>query len=329
MVKRLKAFLATVLVFSAFVMASQAQATAIISITPVDYEFGEVVRGERVETIFQIYNKGTSPLVISLVKTSCGCSATFLEDSTIAPGKSTPLKVTFDSTHFFGKIHKSVFLYSNDPKNDEYEIGFTANVTTLVDVAPDSFNLGSVNLLESKAKTIPFSVKMKEKGGEITGLDYNKNYFDVDCDKDDQSYACSLSVRSGAPSGGILETLLINTNIARQPSFEINIYGRLLGAFDLLPMLVDFGELPSSETSNETVRISSADGKPFKIISVDIDRPEVLSYSLKPMTDKSGFRLDLKFAPSTLTEVVEGKVKVVTDHPTNPEIQIKYQAFVE
>ena len=314
--------------------ASPLSADPVIHAQPKEYDFGVIVRGERVSRIYHILNRGRrAPLDITLVKTSCGCSATFLEDRRIPPGGSTLLKVRFDSTEFLGNIRKTVFIYSNDPKNPEYSISFTAEVKTLVEVEPDRFNLGTVDLIGGTKKQFPFRVVLSTPEGRVTGLEYNREHFSASCAPPRKAggktvYDCRLAVKPGAPSGSILEALLVRTNVRRQPVYKVNIYGRFKGAFDVLPLLVDFGELASSETAVATVKVTSPAGTPFRILEVKPDRPEI-AYEVAAAPGNAAYTLTIRFSPATLTEVVEGKLEIRTDHSVNPDIQIKYQAFVE
>ena len=309
-------------------------ADPVIRAEPESHDFGRIIRGDRVSYVFHIHNKGKSrPLDITLVKTSCGCSTTFLGDTQVPPGQSTPLEARFDSTEFLGKVHKTIFIYSNDPDNGEYAVTFTAEVRSLVEVEPEQLNLGTVDLLGGKGMEITFHVVLSVPDGKVTGLEYNKGHFEDSCGEAAQSggkstHDCRLTVKPGAPSGSILEELVLRTNLKGQPFYKLNIFGKLKGAFDLLPMLVDFGELKSSDTVVETVTVSDSSGKPFRILRVTPDRPEI-THEIKAGPGSTSYDVVLKFAPATLTEVVEGKIKILTDDARNPYIQLKYQAFVE
>ena len=61
---------------------------------------------------FKFTNTGNSPLVISSAKGSCGCTVPTWPKEPIAPGKSSVIKVHYD-TKRAGTFNKSVTLISN------------------------------------------------------------------------------------------------------------------------------------------------------------------------------------------------------------------------
>lgn len=82
------------------------------------YDFGEIPADAAVEKDFQITNLGDTELVIEDVSASCGCTAAAVGDSTVAPGETTTVRVSYDPRHNqeFGKfVTKQVRIKSNDP----------------------------------------------------------------------------------------------------------------------------------------------------------------------------------------------------------------------
>lgn len=308
-------------------------ATPLIKVVPENYDFGSVVRGEIVAKEFAIQNHGSSRLDISLVKTSCGCSAVFLEGKTVLPGASTLLDVEFDSSDFLGKVNKTVFIYSNDPKNPEYNLTFTATVESIVETKPDRLYLGTLRSIGANGKDFPFQVSLLNDNANISDLEFNRRFFNVACETRQQQndvyvYNCRLTVKPDIPIGSIMEELIIHTNIPEQPRFKMQILGIFKGGFKVFPMLVDYGELSSHNKARKTVAIRRTDGKPFNILNVVPDREEI-TCKVIPKNKDQAYQIILHFAPSGLADVVEGKVVVITDHDRHSQIQIKYQAFVE
>ena len=64
------------------------------------------------ECVFIFTNNGTSELIISNAKGSCGCTVPSWPREPIAPGKTGELKVKYD-TKRIGLINKSVTIQSN------------------------------------------------------------------------------------------------------------------------------------------------------------------------------------------------------------------------
>ena len=62
--------------------------------------------------VFEFTNTGDAQLVISDVKSSCGCTVPKKPDGPIAPGASGTIEVKYD-TKRVGPIRKTITVYSN------------------------------------------------------------------------------------------------------------------------------------------------------------------------------------------------------------------------
>lgn len=90
--------------------AAQAQAKIEFKSDTIDY--GEIAKGSDGVRVFEFTNTGTEPLIISDVKSSCGCTVPEKPKDPIAPGKNGQIKVKYD-TNRVGPIRKTVTVYSN------------------------------------------------------------------------------------------------------------------------------------------------------------------------------------------------------------------------
>ena len=90
-----------------------------ISFTEKSYDFGEITQGEKVEHIFEFENVGNEPLILSDVRTTCGCTAPEWPREPIAPGKTAKIKVVFNSAGKMGMQNKVITVMSNAVNNPE------------------------------------------------------------------------------------------------------------------------------------------------------------------------------------------------------------------
>ena len=89
-----------------------ANAQAEISFKSETVNYGEIAKGSDGVRVFTFTNTGNAPLIISEVKSSCGCTVPEKPDGPIAPGESNTIQVKYD-TNRVGPIRKSVTVYSN------------------------------------------------------------------------------------------------------------------------------------------------------------------------------------------------------------------------
>jgi len=86
----------------------------VISFDSTTAHFGKLVIGEKFSHTYKFTNAGKSPLIISQVTPSCGCTTPkdWSKDP-ILPGEAGQISVEFNSTGFPGKIDKSVSVLTN------------------------------------------------------------------------------------------------------------------------------------------------------------------------------------------------------------------------
>jgi hypothetical protein len=109
-----KLALLMVMVLMVFAAQAQEQQTGpILTLKEKSIDFGDLTQGDKVEHTFVFQNTGTGPLIISNVAVTCGCTATQWPKEPIAPGKSSELKISFNSAGKMGKQNSVVRIYSN------------------------------------------------------------------------------------------------------------------------------------------------------------------------------------------------------------------------
>ncbi len=81
------------------------------------HDFGYIQEtGGNVTHQFLLTNTGDAPLIISTVRSACGCTVPHYSKKPIAPGESRPIKVTFSPKGRPGEFHKEVKVYTNAKK---------------------------------------------------------------------------------------------------------------------------------------------------------------------------------------------------------------------
>jgi len=92
---------------------------------------GSVVK----EVEFPFTNAGKRDLIIRHIRSTCGCTAIRpgdLEGKNIKPGESGSVKASFNSGTYKGKVTKTIYVYTNDPRNSEVVLLLNAEVDTQV-----------------------------------------------------------------------------------------------------------------------------------------------------------------------------------------------------
>ncbi|HNR19840.1 MAG TPA: DUF1573 domain-containing protein [Bacteroidia bacterium] len=82
-----------------------------------NHEFGEIKQGDKVSYDFKFRNTGKSPLIISTVSATCGCTVPEYSKDPVNPGDEGVVKVSFDSEGKSGMTSKTVTVLANTIPN--------------------------------------------------------------------------------------------------------------------------------------------------------------------------------------------------------------------
>lgn len=86
--------------------------TAKIEFKTETVDYGEIAKGADGVRVFEFTNTGKAPLIISDVRSSCGCTIPKKPEDPIMPGKTGEIQVKYD-TNRVGPIRKAITVISN------------------------------------------------------------------------------------------------------------------------------------------------------------------------------------------------------------------------
>jgi hypothetical protein len=89
-----------------------ANAQAKISFKSETVDYGKIVKGSDGIRVFEFTNVGDTALIVTDVKSSCGCTVPKKPEGPVAPGETGTIEVKYD-TNRVGPIRKTVTVYSN------------------------------------------------------------------------------------------------------------------------------------------------------------------------------------------------------------------------
>ncbi len=118
------------------------------------FNFGRVAEGSKTEHTFRFQNTGDTPLIISKVRSSCGCTAALLSAKELAPGEWGELKTTFNSKGFQGSVTKTIVVYSNDPDQQKARFRLQGEVQKELLVSPRRLQFSAIKDKAPFAATI-------------------------------------------------------------------------------------------------------------------------------------------------------------------------------
>jgi hypothetical protein len=126
----MKSLFSVLFVAFAFVIQVNAQSvdsTLIIKFVSTVHDYGTIEQGSDGSCNFVFTSTGQTPLVLSNVRASCGCTVPTWPREPILPGKEGSIKVVYN-TNLVGSFNKSISVSSN-AKNKEVILNIKGTVT--------------------------------------------------------------------------------------------------------------------------------------------------------------------------------------------------------
>ena len=86
----------------------------VITFEKTEHDFGSIHEEDgRVSVVFEFKNEGMSPLVLSNVRASCGCTTPTWTKEPVEPGQKGSITVTYNPNGRPGNFSKTVTITSN------------------------------------------------------------------------------------------------------------------------------------------------------------------------------------------------------------------------
>ena len=108
----MKNFLVLFIAFFSYILVHSQEMKPEISFEKTVIDYGTVNKGDNGIREFVFKNSGNAPLIISNVKSTCGCTIPKKPEKPILPGESEKIQVKYD-TKRVGFIRKSITVTSN------------------------------------------------------------------------------------------------------------------------------------------------------------------------------------------------------------------------
>jgi hypothetical protein len=204
------------------------------------YDFGNIKQGDKVSHIFVLSNSGGDLLRISNVTASCGCTAAAPEKKELAPGESTNLNVSFNSSGRRGKQNKTIRIFSNDPQNPEMVLTITGVVVLTNETSSSSpliyfpetqHDFGKVN----EGDKVKYTFKFVNKGKSVLQIKNIKTscgctaaLVSKESVTPGQEGTIKVELNTKNRSGKMSKTITVQSNDPRDPSKILTLYADVI-----------------------------------------------------------------------------------------------------
>src|SRR5208283_2648177 len=221
------------------------------------FDFGTATEATMVNHTFKLKNTGKGRLVISHVKTSCGCTAAKPTKNTLEPGEETEINVGFD-THFQkGHQVRMITAFTNDPDTPEAIMTMQGNVKQQVSATPADVSFGDVKQGTEVTKEVVISDLTGRKDAFVVSDVTNSNPA-IKVEKAARTdgkpgVMLKVTVTKAMAAGAFDDTVKMITS--RIP-LQVNVFGTVTGDLSVAPAQVSFGIVPHGQEATRMVKLT-------------------------------------------------------------------------
>lgn len=216
-------------------MAKQAsaeveKAVPIIAASEKEFDFGQIGQGVPVEHTFEIFNRGDAELILQETRSSCTCLTAIVATTRIAAGRKVQIKTKLNTTDQSGKVHKQIYITSNDPETRTLSLSFEGEVVPDLNVAPRNLWLGEINKGEKVVRDFsitirePQTVKIKSVTAEDKRLKISRK-----SESTDKVVRYELQFEAGKQIGLVSTHLVVSYEGSHVPTLNIPVRGDVIG----------------------------------------------------------------------------------------------------
>jgi hypothetical protein len=308
-------------------------------------DFGRLVEGEKTEIHYHFRNAGGDTLIIENVRTSCGCTAALVSEKRLAPGEKGDIRVTFNSSGFRGKPHKTVTVWSNDPDTPKVTLSFSGIVWSEVTVTPRRIAFGKID------KAVLDNTSPDGKRKEAVRLwrevrvkfPTNPKLFVTEAmasspalkaevmpraTEDSGEDVVRIRITPEARIGSLLEQVTISTTSKIQPTVSVGVRADIRGDLVATPRSLPIRVSRKDTSYVRQVFVWKKGKKDLRIEAVE-DRTGIFTAEVVELKPGEKYRIDLRLKPDAKPGSVKGKVIIRTNYPQDPFVEISVVGHIE
>lgn len=211
--------------------AARSAPKAAVAVTK--FNFGDIYTGEVISQVFFIRNDGNADLLVTDVRTDCGCTVA-RADRTIPPGSEGTVEVEVQTISQSGSIERRAILQTNDPARPTISLAVSANVLNgtprrqgkfigPIFLAPDS-RLPMFAVAGKKA-TAEFTITADGASVNVLGAEAGTKQFvpRVEALQPGKSYKIIVDSKEIDAPGLYRDQLRVTTDNPNLPAFKLEV----------------------------------------------------------------------------------------------------------
>lgn len=302
------------------------------------YDFGVADSDRVIEKKFTVENTGNADLIIRDLILGCSCTKFEISKKIIPPGEQAQLTMAYDIEGRWGETATSAKLLSNDFNQPILTFVIKGIAKTTLAISPEGIELGRIP--ESEKET-PISQKIRIRDPGTGDLKIKKVKTSSDAldaqlfqKKKGADADIHLTIIPGqcaqiSPEKQFKEHITIYTNYQESPQFVVSIRGEIGPVIEVSPKQFFFGFVKKGESPSKSVVVKGDEKTSWKIVKTEIDL-QAITVDIIPVTPHQEYRIQVHFLIYRAnSNIIKGTVKLHTNHPKQPLVEIPIYAIIQ
>ena len=333
-----------------------------LDVEPNYFDFGRVMKGERVKTSFKLRNKGEGDLILQKIGKQCHCTLprlilpgdggvvpkkTLQQDEmvgTLKPGEEATLEVEVNTAGMGGHGHKIVQVFTNDLANNPFSISLELDIDNPFEFSPQSVNIDAARHGTGEKRVVRMSATAEVGAFAINGYELPQPpVFDVEYRKvkprknEVCAWEIALAVRDDTPCKEVFGKLKLDLDHPRIHGTDLNWRVRVLPDVDWIdgtnhsPDTINLGLVRPGLNDTRSIFLENKNPTiPYVPTSVTVESrvgAEPFKAELVPV--EAGKKYEIKFAVVSAPpgRAFNGELVIRADHPQMKELRLKFSGI--
>lgn len=345
-----------------------AKALPRVEIDSINHDFGTMQRGDTESHEFVFTNTGEGALQLTVGATSCKCTVGEVDDTSLAIGESTPVKLEWVAKTGIGDFSQTATIRTNDPRNSRITLTVSGIVTDITGLDPQEFMLGKITTDQACTSSVYLAAYGEtpiEATATMASNTLKPEFYEVEVETVEDLLEVPLKAATsavlirvktqpGLPLGMLTEWVEIETNLPEADVVRVPIIGSVEGDISVHGRgwaknlgVILMGKVPRDE-GKEAKLIVSFKGESAKEASAEIGKvsPDWIDVSLgDPKQVREGVThipMTIKIPAGQVPVIHNGqgeadggqgkgdaRIQLLTKSPSTPEMDIRVRFIIE
>lgn len=295
------------------------------------HDFGTVARGSRQEKIFEFVNTTDSDLMLTGVKTSCGCTKPKILTPQVKPGQTGKLSAVFDTVNFYGNrgatLTVSVKKTGTTAQNGEIQFSVKGSIRRDVVLSPGEFSFDDVIISQEadRVAKVLYAGNAQWKILEVKSTNPNLSAEAREVSRDQSrgrvTYELVVKLSGKQDAGSFNEFLTIVTNDAKTNGMPVAVKGIVKSRIEVSP--IQLGTINQGQTVKKKLILKSS--RPFSIKEIKSGDSRIQFEAAEG--EKNLHVLTYTLDTSKLGQIDED-LTILTSDPDQPVAKVGFSAQI-